>query len=103
MEKLREIPWWGWLLAVAIAGLGFLVWHSYATNPDDDDWGSPQSADEVPGMVALPLAKLPFGPAHGTGSPMSTATAPFQVRMYPDCLASSKTCIIGGVPDDGDS
>jgi hypothetical protein len=80
MPQIREVPMWLLGGVVVLAGLGFLTWHGYARDPDDEAWLDP---GQPPAQVALGLV-----PAHGAGSPMSCNTG-FRSRCYPDVMAAA--------------
>ncbi len=85
--QIRDTPMWV-VGGVAVLGcVGFLTWHSYARDPDDDVW---LDAGQPPAQVALPLVPL----AHGAGSPMSCSTG-FRSRCYPDVLATAQAALKG--------
>lgn len=87
--EIKSVP--GFIVAgvVGLACLGFLTWHSYARDPDDEAWLDP---GQPPTMVALPLVPL----AHGAGSPMSCNTG-FRSRCYPDVLATAAAALKGAL------
>lgn len=89
MSGIRDVPMWLVAGLVAMAGLGFLTWHTYARNPDDEQWLDP---GQPPAQVALPLVPL----AHGTGSPMSCNVG-FRSRCYPDAMAAASAVLKGEI------
>lgn len=85
--KITEVPVWVVGLVVALGALGFLTWHSFATDPDDEQWLDP---GQPPAQVMLPLVPA----QHGGGPPMSCNTG-FRSRCYPDVLATAQM-LLGG-------
>lgn len=77
-----------WLVSgvIVVGCIGFLTWHSYARDPEDEAWLDP---GQPPAQVALPLT-----PAHGGGSPMSCNVG-FRSRCYPDVLATTAAALRG--------
>lgn len=86
---VRNMPMWVIGGVAFMAALGYLTWHTYARDPDDDQWLDP---GQPPAMVALPLVPL----AHGTGSPMS-CNGGFRGRCYPDVLATAAAMVKGEI------
>ena len=82
---MRAVPIQIVIGVALLASLGFLVWHQYATDPEDDAWLDP---GQPPAQVMLPLVPA----AHGTASPMSCNTG-FRSRCYPDLLATAREVI----------
>lgn len=72
-----------------LGAVGFLTWHRYASDPEDDAWLDPC---QPPAQVALPLAPG----VHGSGSPMSCNVG-FRSRCYPDVMASLAAAVSGSV------
>lgn len=72
-----------------LGALGFLTWHRYACDPEDDAWLDP---GQPPAQVALPLAPG----VHGSGSPMSCNVG-FRSRCYPDVMATLTAAVQGGL------
>jgi hypothetical protein len=87
--KISEVPMWVVGGVVVLGGLGFLAWHSYARDDDDEAWLDP---GQPPAQVALPLVPL----SHGNGSPMSCNGA-FRSRCYPDVMATASAVLKGEV------
>lgn len=87
--KITEMPMWVLGFVAVMGGLGFLAWHSYARDDDDEAWLDP---GQPPAQVALPL--IPAG--HGSGSPMSCNTG-FRSRCYPDVLATAQAVLKGAL------
>jgi hypothetical protein len=78
--RVDQLPMWVIGGVLVFGGLGFLAWHSYARDSDDQQWLDPQ---QPPAQVMLPLVPL----AHGSGAPMACGDA-FRGRCYPDVLAT---------------
>lgn len=85
--EIRSVPGLVVALVIGLGCIGFLTWHSYARDPDDDAWLDP---GQPPAQVGLPLVPL----AHGCGSPMSCNTG-FRSRAYPDVLATAQAALRG--------
>lgn len=86
--SVRDVPLWLVGGVAVLASLGFLTWHKFANDPDDDAWLDP---GQPPAQVALPLV-----PAHGSASPMSCNTG-FRSRCYPDVLATVEATVKGSI------
>lgn len=84
---VRNVPMWLLGGLAVFGGIGFLTWHSFARDDDDDAWLDP---GQPPVQVALPLTPA----AHGGGSPMSCTTG-FRSRCYPDVLATASAVLKG--------
>lgn len=87
--RITAVPMWLVGGVGVLACLGFLTWHSYARDPDDEVWLDP---GQPPAQAALPLTPG----AHGTGSPMS-CNAGFRSRCYPDVLATASAMLKGAM------
>ena len=85
--KIAEVPMWLLGGIVVFGGIGYLTWHSYARDPDDEAWLDP---GQPPAQVALPLTPA----SHGAGAPMSCNTG-FRSRCYPDVLATASALLKG--------
>lgn len=85
--KITDTPVWIVGFIVVMGALGFLTWHSYARDDDDEAWLDP---GQPPAQVMLPLTPA----AHGSGSPMSCGDA-FRGRCYPDVLATAQAVLKG--------
>lgn len=85
--KIPEVPMWVFGGVIVLGCLGFLTWHSYARDDDDERWLDP---GQPAAQVALPLV----GASHGCGSPMSCNTG-FRSRCYPDVLAQASAMLSG--------
>lgn len=84
---VRDVPMWVVAGVVMVAGVGFLAWHSYARDDNDETWLDPE---QPPAQVMLPLAPL----THGLGAPMDCGGA-FRSRCYPDVLATAAALLDG--------
>lgn len=87
MAARIESPWIAFGVVVGVC-TGFLCWHAYKIDPEDDAWNA---ADIPPPMAALSPVPgvLPADtPAGATGGPM-------RYRRYPTSLLSSSVSIIG--------
>ena len=71
---------------VVLGALGFLTWHSFARDPEDDAWLDP---GQPPAQVAQMLV-----PAHGCGAPMACSPA-FRSRAYPDVMVAAAAMVKG--------
>lgn len=87
--KITEAPMWLIGGVVALGALGFLAWHSYARDDEDETWLDP---GQPPAQVMLPLTPA----SHGSGSPMSCNTG-FRSRCYPDVLATAEAVLKGAM------
>lgn len=86
--KITKVPMWAVSGVIVLGCVGFLAWHSYARDPEDEAWLDP---GQPPAQVALPLTS-----AHGSGSPMACSTG-FRSRCYPDTLATASAALRGEV------
>lgn len=89
---VRQVPAWAWVVLVALAGVGFLVWHRYAGDDADTDWHNPMEVAPAPANVFPPIVPTPG--VYGCRSPMLTSGA-MRGRAYPGVLAD--VCVsLGG-------
>lgn len=41
LARLRAVPWYGWLVVVAVAGLGVMIVHRHYQDDQDRNWLDP--------------------------------------------------------------
>jgi hypothetical protein len=89
--RLKNLPPWSWVVVAGLAGMVFLLWHSFANNDDDTSW---TSVDQPPTVAEFPTAP-PFGPAHGAGRPLGYCPA-FRSRRHAPVLDVNFDLSAGG-------
>lgn len=88
VNKLHRISPAGWFILACFAGLIFLCWFAFDSDPEDTAWTDPKQPPQNVPLTMGPQTSMSGGRAVDVG-------AAFRGRAWPGSLTDSHSSIIG--------